>query len=120
MYYLEKTLEISAAHWLDLDRPSPCSQMHGHNWRITVFCKRETLGMDGMIIDFGDIKKAVYSFDHETLNNLPVFSRTTNRTPPNPTAENIAKILCSKIPYCYRVEVEETSGNKAIYEKDDL
>ncbi|MCI6781676.1 MAG: 6-carboxytetrahydropterin synthase, partial [Dialister sp.] len=36
----------------------------------------------------------------------------------NPTAENIAKWLCDRIPHCIRVSVQETEGNVATYEKD--
>ena len=36
MYYVRKTLEISAAHRLKLSYESKCSTLHGHNWIITV------------------------------------------------------------------------------------
>ena len=35
----------------------------------------------------------------------------------NPTAENMAKWICDRIPYCVKVSVEETEGNVAVYEK---
>lgn len=34
----------------------------------------------------------------------------------NPTAENMAKWLCDRIPHCIRVAVQETEGNTAVYE----
>ena len=43
MYYVKKTMEISAAHRLTLDYESKCTQLHGHNWMVTVFCKAEEL-----------------------------------------------------------------------------
>jgi len=36
----------------------------------------------------------------------------------NPTAENIAKWICDQIPNCYKVEVQESEGNTAIYIKE--
>ena len=35
----------------------------------------------------------------------------------NPTAENMAKWICDRIPYCVKVSVEEAEGNVAVYEK---
>jgi 6-pyruvoyltetrahydropterin/6-carboxytetrahydropterin synthase len=37
----------------------------------------------------------------------------------NPTAENIARWVSEQIPHCYKVSVQESEGNIAIYEKDD-
>ena len=37
----------------------------------------------------------------------------------NPTAENIARWCCDQITNCYRVDVQETTGNIATYEKDE-
>ena len=47
--------------------------------------------------------------DHQVLNDVVPF---------NPTAENIAKWICDQVPHCYRVEVQESKGNVAIYEID--
>ena len=35
MFYVKKRLEISASHRLDLDYPSKCANLHGHNWIVT-------------------------------------------------------------------------------------
>lgn len=109
MYYVKKTFEISAAHRLQLDYKSKCEALHGHNWIITVWCKSETLDANGMVVDFVHIKRKVKSvLDHQVLNDVLPF---------NPTAENMARWICEQIPYCYRVEVQESVGNVAIYEK---
>ena len=47
--------------------------------------------------------------DHKNLNEVIPF---------NPTAENIARWVCEQIPTCFKVEVQESEGNIAIYEKD--
>lgn len=110
MYYIQKTMEISASHQLTLSYDSKCSHLHGHNWKITVFCKSAELNQDGMVIDFSEIKKRIHGYlDHGNLNELLPF---------NPTAENIARWVCDQIDKCYRVEVQESFGNIAIYEKD--
>ena len=110
MYYVKKTLEISAAHRLTLDYESKCTALHGHNWIITVFCRSTELDQNGMVVDFSLIKSKVKSvLDHQVLNDVVPF---------NPTAENIAKWICDQVPCCYRVEVQESKGNVAIYEID--
>ena len=108
MYYLEKKMEIAGAHRLDLDYDSKCKNLHGHNWIITVFCKSDVLDKNGMIVDFTAIKAHVMQLDHANLNDFI----------DNPTAENIAKWFCDMIPFCYRVDVEESENNKVSYVQD--
>lgn len=109
MYYVKKTMEISAAHRLTLDYESKCTQLHGHNWLITVYCKSAELNANGMVVDFTIIKQMIKDrLDHQVLNDV---------LPCNPTAENIARWICEQIPQCYKVEVQESRGNVAIYEK---
>ena len=111
MYTVIKRMEISAAHRLQLSYPSKCQQLHGHNWIITVYCRARELNQDGMVTDFTHIKQLVqYTLDHRNLNDILSF---------NPTAENIARWLCDRIEHCYRVDVQESEGNTAIYEKED-
>lgn len=110
MYYVTKTLEISASHRLTLDYPSKCTNMHGHNWIITVHCKARQLNSNGMVTDFTHIKQTVTEqLDHAYLNDVVDF---------NPTAENLARWICENIPNCYRVDVRESEGNTASYELD--
>lgn len=110
MYHLTKRFEISAAHRLSLDYSSKCSALHGHNWMVTVYCRASELNANGMVTDFTAIKNAVLErFDHKVLNDVVDF---------NPTAENLARHLCDIIPNCYRVDIQESEGNVASYEKD--
>ena len=110
MYTVVKKLEISAAHSLQLSYPSKCCNLHGHNWIITVHCRSKELNEDGMVIDFSHIKnKTKDKLDHKNLNEILPF---------NPTAENIARWICDQLESCYKVEVQESENNTAIYEKD--
>lgn len=111
MYYISKTFEIAAAHSLSLDYGSKCSRLHGHNYRIEVHCRAERLDANGMVTDFRLVKERVCDvLDHRNLNEVLPF---------NPTSENMAAWICSRIPNCYKVCVEETDGNRAIYVKDE-
>ena len=117
MYYVSKRMEIAGAHHLELPYESKCSNLHGHNWIITVHCKSEKLTDYGMIVDFALVKKEIHGvLDHSNINDV-----LDNKI--NPTAENMAKWICDKVSelcevgYCYKVEVQESEGNVAIYEE---
>ena len=107
MYYVSKRMEIAGAHSLQLSYESKCQHLHGHNWIITVYCKAKELNVDGMVCDFKHIKDKIHGYlDHGDLNELLPF---------NPTAENIAKWIHDQIPQCYKVSVQESEGNIAVY-----
>ena len=81
-----------------------------HNWIITVYCRSEELNQEGMVTDFSLVKNIVQDqLDHKVLNDVLPF---------NPTAENIACWISSQVPNCFKVEVRESEGDIAIYEKD--
>jgi len=110
MYYITKRIEIAGSHSLTLNYESKCSQLHGHNWIITVKCRAKELDENGMVTDFSRIKTQIEDvLDHKNFNEILPF---------NPTAENIAAWVCARIPNCYRVEVQESEGNIAAYEPD--
>ena len=107
MYYVKKRIEISAAHRLELDYESRCAELHGHNWIVEVYCRAEQLNSNGMVVDFTEIKRLVKDpLDHKVLNDVLPF---------NPTAENIARWICERVPKCYRVVIQESNGNTAEY-----
>ena len=111
MYYVSKRIETAGCHSLKLDYESKCSQMHGHNWIVTIYCRARSLNHNGMVCDFTHIKEKIHGYlDHGNFNELLPF---------NPTAENIAKWICDQIPECYKVSVQESEGNTATYTTDD-
>lgn len=110
MYTVIKRMEVSASHALRLSYRSKCENLHGHNWIITVYCRSEVLNADGMVVDFSHIKQQIHDrLDHKHLNDVLSF---------NPTAENIARWVCEHVEHCFKVEVRESEGNVAVYEKD--
>lgn len=110
MYTVIKRMEVSASHVLRLSYRSKCENLHGHNWIITVYCRSEVLNADGMVVDFSHIKQQIHDrLDHKHLNDVLPF---------NPTAENIAHWVCEQVEHCFKVEVRESEGNVAVYEKD--
>ena len=117
MYRVCKRMEIAGAHHLELPYESKCSQMHGHNWIIKVYCQSETLTEYGMVIDFTKIKKEIQDkLDHQYINL--VISGI------NPTAENMAKWICDRVNEimevgeCWKVSVQESEGNIAEYVRE--
>ena len=111
MYYVTKHIEVSGAHRLELDYPSKCTELHGHNWQITIYCKARELDRNGMVVDFSRIKSSITDkLDHKVVNDVIGC---------NPTAENIARWCTEQIPQCYKAVVQESEGNIAIYEEDD-
>lgn len=121
MYYVNKRMEIAGAHNLNLDYESKCRNIHGHNWVIVVYCKATELNHNGMVVDFKKVKDLVHGkLDHAYINEVI--------SPVNPTAENIAKWICDNLNVylanvndgdgrCYKVSVQESEGNTAIYEQ---
>ena len=109
MYYIKKTIEVAACHRLELSYPSKCTNLHGHNWIITIYCKNRELNADGMVCDFTHVKEMIHGkLDHANLNEVLPF---------NPTAEN-ARWIVDQIPSCYRADVQESENNIASYEED--
>ena len=110
MYFVKKRFEISAAHRLELSYESKCSNVHGHNWIITVECRSKELNKEGMVTDFTHIKQMVMEkLDHSVINDVLDM---------NPTAENIARWIVDNVPNCWRCEVQESEGNSAASEND--
>lgn len=120
MYEVMIKTSFSAAHRLR-NYKGKCEKLHGHNWGVEVVVKSNKLRLNGLLIDFKDLKKITHRIlnkvDHSNLNEIAPFDRIS------PTAENIAKWLYQKISReinsatikLSMVNVEETEGSRASY-----
>ena len=48
-------MTVSASHHISFAGGTQTEPVHGHNWRITVYCAAEELDADGMVVDFCEI-----------------------------------------------------------------
>ena len=114
--------EIAGAHNLELPYDSPCENLHGHNWYVSVHLTASQLAPHGMILDFKHIKEYLKTYDHRYINDV---LKNYGYEKLNPTAENMAKVFAdyiirlSKEEGCVldtcRVEVQEAEHNTATY-----
>lgn len=115
MYTIRKEFHFSASHCLGgLPEGHPCSNIHGHNYIVTVELSSAKLDPTGFVVDYrrlDPIKKYIDDvLDHKHLNDILEC---------NPTAENIAKHIFVKFtrefPQLTAVEVSETQKTNARY-----
>jgi len=94
MFELMVEDSFSAAHQLK-GYEGPCEKLHGHTFRVQVFLSGISTDKLGMVVDFKVAKKkladCIKELDHSNLNELKAFSTE------NPTAENIAKFIYTKL-----------------------
>ena len=95
MFELKIKTRFAGAHQLTMVGQK-CENLHGHNWHIEVCVKGEKLNSAGVLLDFGDIKKAVKEvvkghLDHKFLNELEIFNNM------QPTSERIAVYIAQKV-----------------------
>lgn len=108
MFRVKKTMEVSASHKLHFSASDSWEPLHGHNWKITIYCQSEELDEDGFVVNFLDIEAAIHDvLDHTDLGDV---------LDCNPSTENLARWICEHVDKCYRVDVVECSGNEASYE----
>jgi 6-pyruvoyltetrahydropterin/6-carboxytetrahydropterin synthase len=112
MYRVTMTEEIAGAHSLTLPYDSPCTRLHGHNWKVEVAVVADKLDEYGMVVDFCTLKRVVRELDHRCLNDIVK----------QPTAERIASYLAERIndelgtrAQVCAVRIVEAEGNVAEY-----
>ena len=85
---------FAGAHHLR-DYPGDCEKPHGHNWKVKVTVRAQSVDQYGMGIDFKVLKKvvkiAIDKLDHKDLNTLPYFQEQ------NPSSEHIAEFLFDEL-----------------------
>lgn len=144
MYYLKTSASFDSAHFLH-GYNGKCANIHGHHWVVEVKIKGDELQKDGeksgMLIDFGDFKKAVKDFvgdlDHALIYEQETLKPETIQALKNenfrlievdfrPTAENFARYFYDLLSIygtvsnlgldIKSVTVYETPDNCAVYE----
>ena len=120
MYELTVEDSFAAAHKLPAHK-GKCKHLHGHTFRVRVtVCGKELDEEQGFLIDFGvikgELKKLLDTFDHQFLNDLPLFKDVP------PTSEAIAKTvfeeLFNQLPGLSSVTVYESERAWATYRQD--
>ena len=94
MYELSVEAQFDSAHNLRCYN-GPCENLHGHTYRVQVYCKGSELNELGVLVDFRRLKSAlgklIARLDHTYLNDLPEFQDV------NPTAEHLAKLIFTEM-----------------------
>ena len=141
MYILKAEHSFDSAHFL-ANYEGKCGNIHGHRWKVEIEVQSETLvkggQLDGMVIDFGDLKKDVKSmadyYDHaliiqketmrvETLSCINQDGFKIIEVNFRPTAENFAMLFFNTMKNkgynVKRATVYETPTNSAVYEESE-
>jgi 6-pyruvoyltetrahydropterin/6-carboxytetrahydropterin synthase len=67
---------FAAAHRLEAYH-GKCEALHGHNFRVEALFRGETIGKEGMLVDFavlkGHLKDVLSGLDHKYINDIPFF-----------------------------------------------
>ena len=105
MYQVSKSVSFCYGHRL-LNYTGKCQHLHGHNARAVITLESKVLDERGMVEDFSEVKRLVWSWldeeiDHTLLLHrddpvLPVLQDAGERvmvTDENPTAEVIARMI---------------------------
>lgn len=119
MFEVRVETNFSSAHHL-LNYKGKCENMHGHNWKVEVSLRGETLDKSNILVDFKVLKKRVNEIidylDHKDINELPEFEGVS------PSSEIIAKYIYERtketFPNVARVSVYETPTSCATYYED--
>ncbi|MDE5764542.1 MAG: 6-carboxytetrahydropterin synthase QueD [Ruminococcus sp.] len=138
MYYLKTTASFDSAHFL-AGYSGKCRNIHGHRWNVEVCVCGEELQESGekrgMIVDFGDLKKAVRNIA-DNLDHALIYEKNSLKPSTvmalesedfrlvevdfRPTAENFACYFCELLSLdgfnISSVAVYETPENCAVYE----
>jgi 6-pyruvoyltetrahydropterin/6-carboxytetrahydropterin synthase len=134
-YTVAAQVRFSAGHRI-LGYSGKCLSPHGHSYRAQLCLEGESLDRLGLLVDFGEVKDSVRAWigenwDHAFLVNShdkamidALASVSESRTylfeDANPTAENMARVLCLGMrgqlgPIVRSAIIWETSEQHAMY-----
>ena len=123
MFEIEIERCFSAAHQLR-GYNGNCSNLHGHNYRVTVTVRSNELDRIGIALDFRKLKQELYSlleeYDHRNLSELPEFQEL------NPTSEVLARTIYRRMGEkmnggpirVWKVRVGESDSSAVTYFED--
>ena len=105
MFQVIKEIHFSYGHRL-LNYSGKCAHPHGHNGKLEIELKADTLDARGMVYDFGDIKRVIQKWIDEQLDHKMILQKSDPLTAAlaklgepffemdeNPTAESLAKLI---------------------------
>lgn len=146
MYTIEIRHNFETAHRLaSPDAPVKCQSIHGHSWWVTATISGESLDSRGILVEFGEFKRAWRRFLDDKLDHHLVVSTDDPVLPvlrgvlPElrvlaldfaPTTENLAKWIFEETERLLRVmhaapsarlsriHVQETRANAASFSRD--
>jgi len=143
MYSVNKQFEFEASHKLLLDYGSPCTNIHGHSYKVDIQLFSDTLDKNGMVIDFTKMKRVkdwvMNYWDHsviisekdkdlelyQNMVNVKVFEFPHSNVTAELMAEHICKLTEDQIAprlrerlKKIRIIVWETTNNCATFEKE--
>ena len=117
MYEVTVEGDFSSGHYLRNYR-GKCENPHGHNYKVRVTLRGQTLDVSGLLLDFKDLKHVmrpvIEYLDHRMLNDLEPFTEV------NPSAENLARYFYEQT----NQQLESMTGGRVrvkdctIYETD--
>lgn len=141
MYYLTTEQSFDSAHFLK-DYEGKCRNIHGHRWKVSIELCSPDVEADGpkkgMIVDFGDVKRALKELcdhlDHCLIYESGSLKPATVAALDSenfrmvevdfvPTAENFSRYFYEQMKQLgfpvHRASVYETPNNCAAYEEKE-
>jgi 6-pyruvoyltetrahydropterin/6-carboxytetrahydropterin synthase len=133
MFTVVREMSFSYGHRL-LNYEGKCRHLHGHNGRLEIHLRADSLDARGMVMDFSEIKKKVAEWIDRELDHKMLLCREDPVLPylrqigepvvvmdSNPTAENIARFI---FEYAEKqglpvqmVKLWETANSSATYSR---
>jgi len=117
MYEVTVERGFSSGHFLR-NYKGKCENPHGHNYKVRITLRGETLDRAGLLLDFKDLKQVmrplIERIDHQMLNDIAPFTEI------NPSAENLARFFYEET----NKQLSEMTGGRVsvkdctIYETD--
>jgi 6-pyruvoyltetrahydropterin/6-carboxytetrahydropterin synthase len=100
---------FAAAHRLN-SYHGKCEELHGHNFKVEALFRGETIGSEGMLVDFavlkGHLKDVLSELDHKYINDIPFFKERAS------SSEYLALYLYEAL----KEKVTEAGVAVAVYE----